>query len=230
VGVRVAVLSGGGADAVAGARAAGADVVCLPQLSFSGYLPGVLDRAGLEQAERPVARSYRDALAAAGGAWLAASSYESEGEGVFYATAMLGRDGDARLLRHRQRRLDAEPGRWEPLLLSPGHEPPGAIALPWGPTGVLIGADVRDPASWDDLAAAGVRVLLGGVSEPDALWARTRRIVAGLAAVHGIAAVVANRGGEEHGVRFAGAGAGWDAAGSELQAGADGLLEPAGAA
>jgi predicted amidohydrolase len=228
--VKVAVLSGGGADAVAGARAAGADVVCLPQLSFCPYLPGVLDRAGLERAERPVARSYRDARAAAGGAWLAASSYESEGEGVFYATAMLGREGEAPLLRHRQRRLDAEPGRWEPLLLSPGHEPPGTIALPWGPTGVLIGADVRDPASWADLAAAGARVLLGGVSEPEALWARTRRVVAGLAAAHGIAAVVANRGGEEHGVRFAGSGACWDAAGRELEAGPDGLLEPAAAA
>lgn len=228
--MRVAVLSGGGADAVAAARAAGADVVCLPQLSFSEYLPGVLDRAGLERAERPVARSYREALAAAGGAWLAASSYESEGEGVFYATAMLGREGTAALLRHRQRRLDAEPGRWEPLLLSPGHEPPGVIALPWGPTGVLIGADVRDPASWADLAAAGARVLLGGVSEPLPLWTRTRRTVAGLAAVHGIAALVANRGGEEHGVRFAGAGGGWDAAGAELPAGADGLLELAEAA
>lgn len=222
--MRVAVLSGGGADAVAGARATGADVVCLPQLSFSPYLPGVLDRDGREHAERPVARSYRDALAAAAGAWLAASSYESEGEGVFYATAMLGRAGEPALLRHRQRRLDAEPGRWEPLLLSPGHEPPGTLALPWGQTGVLIGADVRDPASWAQLAAAGARVILGGVSEPQALWERTRRIVAGLAATHSIAAAVANRGGAEHGVRFAGAGAGWDATGRELAPDADGLL------
>jgi predicted amidohydrolase len=224
--VRVAVLSGGGARAVAGARAAGADVVCLPQLSFAPYLPGVLDRAGRERAERPVARSYRDALAAAAGAWLAASSYESEGEGVFYATAMLGRHGDPALLRHRQRRLDAEPGRWEPLLLSPGHGTPGVIALPWGPTGVLIGADLRDAASWAELAAAGARVVLGGASEPEPLWARTRRIVAGLAAAHGIAAVVANREGEEHGVRFAGHGGAWDAAGRELEPSADGLLEP----
>ena len=91
MGVTVALLGGGGPDAVRQARAAGAEVVCLPQLSFLPYLPAVRDRGGLEHAERPVARSYRDALDAADGAWLAASAYESEGEGVFYATAMLGR-------------------------------------------------------------------------------------------------------------------------------------------
>jgi predicted amidohydrolase len=223
--VRVAVLAGGGTEAVRRARAAGADVICLPQLSFLPYLPAVLDRAGLERAERRPARSYREALAAAGGAWLAASSYESEGEGVFYATAMLGRaDGDPPL-RHRQRRLDAAPGRYEPLLLSPGHERPGVAELPWGPTGLLIGADVRDPASWGELAAAGARVVLGGASEPEEMWERTRRTVAGLAAVHGIAAAVANRDGEEYGVRFAGAGTAWDADGAPLAPGADGLFE-----
>jgi predicted amidohydrolase len=223
--VRVAVLSCGETDAVAGARAAGADVVCLPQLSFLPYLPGVLDRAGREHAERPVARSYRDALGTADGAWLSASSYESEGEGVFYATAMLGRTGEGALLRHRQRRLDAEPGRWEPLLLSPGHQPPGVIDLPWGPTGVLIGGDLRDPGSWDELAGAGARVVLGGASEPEELWRHTRRLVAAFSALHGIAAAVANRAGEEHGVRFAGDGAGWDSGGAPLAPGPDGLLE-----
>jgi predicted amidohydrolase len=223
--VRVALPGGGGAEAVAGARASGADVVCLPHLSFLPYLPGVLDRAGREHAERPVARSYRDALTAAGGAWLAASSYESEGEGVFYATAMLGRAGDGPLLRHRQRQLDAAPGRWEPLLLSPGHEPPGVATLPWGPTSVLTGADVRDPAAWSELAAAGARVVLGGASEPEPLWARTRRLVAGFCALHGVAAAVANREGTEHGVRFAGAGAVWDADGAPVAPGEDGLVE-----
>lgn len=218
---RVAVLGGGGTEAVRRARAAGADVVCLPQLSFLPYLPGVLDRAGLERAERPPARSLHDAVAAAGGAWLAASAYESEGEGVFHATAALAREGGGVGLRHRQRRLDAEPGRWEPLLLSPGHTAPGVAELPWGPTGVLIGADVRDPASWDELAAAGARVVLGGSSEPEPLWARTRAIVGGLAAQHGIAAVVANRAGDG----FAGGGAAWGFAGEELPVGDDGMVE-----
>ncbi len=223
--MRVALLSGGGAEAARRARAAGADVVCLPQLSFGPYLPAVLDRRGYEQAQRPPARAFRDALAAADGAWLAASVYESEGEGVFYATGMLGRAGGGPPLRHRQRRLEASPGRFEQLLFSPGHEPPGVIELPWGPTGVLIGADVGDPASWADLAAAGARVILGGVSAPAQLWERMRRVVAGLAASHGIAALVANRAGEEHGIRFVGGGSGWDAGGAPIAPGADGLLE-----
>jgi hypothetical protein len=54
--------------------------------------------------------------------------------------------------------------------------------------------------------------VLGGASEPEELWARTRAIVAGLAAQHGIVAVVANR--EEEG--FAGGGGAWAADGREL--------------
>jgi predicted amidohydrolase len=213
VGLTVALLGGGGSEAVRRAREAGAEVICLPQLSFLPYLPAVLDRAGLERAERPVARSYLDALEVAGGAWLAASAYESEGEGVFYATAMLGR-GDV-LLRHRQRRLDAEPGRYEPLLFSPGHESPGVVELPWGPTGVLIGADLRDPRAWAELAAAGARVVLGGASEPADLWERTARVVSGQAAVHRMTAAVANRDG---------AGAVWDMDGAPVPPRADGLF------
>ena len=227
--VRVALLSGGGTDAVRSARAAGADVVCLPQLSFLPYLPATLDRGGLERAERPPARSYREALEAADGAWLAASAYECEGEGVFYASALLGRKGGEPPLRHRQRRLDSSPGRYEQLLLSPGHEPAGVIELPWGPTGILIGADVCEHDRWKELAAAGARVVLAGVSAPAELWEQTRMAVAGLAARHGIAALVANREGQEHGIRFAGGGAGWDAGGSPLEAGPGGLIEMGGA-
>jgi len=223
--VRVALLSEGGTDAVRRAAAGGAEVICLPQLSFLPYLPAVLDRAGLERAERPPARSYRDALEAAAGAWLAASAYESEGEGVFYATAMLGRVGADPPLRHRQRRLDARPGRYEPLLLSPGHEAPGTCALPWGPTGVLIGPDVADPASWAQLAARGARVVIGGVSATADEWDGLRGAVGALAARHRIAAFLAARGGEEHGLRFAGAGAAWDGNGAELAPGDDGFFE-----
>ena len=223
--MRVALLSRGGNDGVRRARAAGADLVCLPQLSFLPYLPAVLDRAGLDRAERPPARSYGEALSAAGGAWLAASSYESEGEGVFYATAMLARAGGGPPLRHRQRRLDAAPGRFEQLLFSPGHERPGVAVLPCGPSGVLIGGDVRDPVSWADLSASGARVVLGAVSEPQDLWDATREAVAGLASRHRITAFVVNREGEEHGVRFAGGGAGWGADGLPLVAGNDGFIE-----
>jgi hypothetical protein len=51
---RVAVLGGGGTEAVHRARAVGAELICLPQLSFLPYLPGVLDRAGLGGFDAPI--------------------------------------------------------------------------------------------------------------------------------------------------------------------------------
>ena len=120
------------------------------------------------------------------------------------------------LLRHRQRRLDAEPGRYEPLLFSPGHDAPGVVELPWGPTGVLIGGDLRDPDAWDELAAAGARVVLGGASEPAPLWERTARVVSGQAALHGMTAAVANRDAP---------GAVWGGDGAPVAPRADGLFE-----
>lgn len=222
--MRAALLSGGGLEAVRRAAAAGAELVVLPQLSFLPYLPGRLDRAGLEHAERPPARTWLEAAEAAGGAWLAASCPESEGEGVFYLSALLGRAGEGPLLRDRQRRLAAQPGRWEPLLYSPGHEAPAVAPAPWGRTGLLVGADVGDPVLWAQLAAAGAQVVLGGVSEDAEGWERVRRVVGGCCTTHGLAAAVANRGGEEAGGTFAGGGAAWAAGGAPLAVGDDGFV------
>ena len=52
------------AEAVPAARERGAELICLPHLSFSPYVAAERDRAGLEHAERPVSRSFRDALRA----------------------------------------------------------------------------------------------------------------------------------------------------------------------
>jgi N-carbamoylputrescine amidase len=215
--VRVALLSGGDwRHTIPEARANGADVICLPQLSFAPYVPAVRDRAGLELAERAPASSLQEAVALADGAWLAASAYESEGEGVFYLTAALG-CAEGPMLCHRQRILEAAHGRYEQMFFSPGHDDPSAtIDLPWGPTGTLVGAELRDTGLWDALAAAGARTVLGGVSEPAELWARTRQIAAGMAAAHGIRVLVANRSGEEHGVPFAGEGIALDGDGAPL--------------
>jgi predicted amidohydrolase len=203
--VRVALISDGDwRQRIRAARAGGADVICMPQLSFAPYVPAVRDRAGLELAERAPAGSLREAVALADGAWLSASAYESEGEGVFYVTAALARAGGP-MLRHRQQAVEAGHGRYEQMFFSPGHDDPsGTVELPWGPTGTLVGAEVRDPRLWADLAAAGAATVLGGVSEPADLWAGTQRILAGMAAAHAIRVLVANRGGREHGVCFAG--------------------------
>ncbi len=200
------VAFAGGSDwrrAVADAGASRADVVCLPHLSFAPYIAGARDRGGLEHAERSPSPSLREALGLAGGAWVSATAYESEGEGVFYVTAYLARAGGP-TLRNRQRRVEAESGRWEQMFWSPGHEPLCTLATPWGPATALAGADLRDAEAWSEAAASGARIVFGGASEAAALWERTCRVVSGMCAAHGLAACVANRSGAEHGVRFAG--------------------------
>jgi N-carbamoylputrescine amidase len=223
--VLAALLNGGDwREGIRAAACAGADVICLPQLSFGPYLPATRDRAGLELAERAPAATLDDAVDVAAGAWVAASAYESEGEGVFYLTAALGRVGEP-MLRQRQHALDAIPGRYEPMFFSPGHGDRGqTIALPWGPTAVLVGADLRDPEGWASVARAGAAVVVAGASEPNELWRRTCAVVAGAAAAHGIIALVANRGGEESGITYAGGALAVGADGQTLRID-DGIVE-----
>jgi predicted amidohydrolase len=191
--LRVALCSGSvEPEQVAAARARGADLICLPHLSFIPYVAAERDRAGLELAERPPARSWRDALAAAAGAWLAASAYESEGEGVFYVTARLASAADAGIA-YRQLNVEAAHGRYEQMFWSPGHWPQPVAAAPWGPTGVLVGYDLRVPEAWAALARAGARVVIGGASEPADLFEQTQRVAAGMAAAHGFSVLIANR-------------------------------------
>lgn len=207
---------------VAAASAAGAALVCLPQLSFSPYVAATRDRAGLELAERAPSAAWREALAAAAPAWLAASAYESEGEGVFYVTARLGRAGASGAMC-RQRAGDALPGRYERLFWSPGHGGDALAEPPWGRTGLLVGADARDPAAWARLAAAGAVLVAGGVSEDAAGWERTCAVARGMAAAHRLAVALVNRAGEEHGVVFAGGALAIAADGAGVPVGDDGI-------
>jgi predicted amidohydrolase len=218
------VSSPGGLETIAEARALGADLICLPHLSFMPYVAARRDRAGLEWAERPPAASYRQALEAAGGAWLSASTYESEGEGVFYATARLSRAGEERIV-YRQRHVEAAPGRFEQMFWSPGHWPPRVVEMPWGRTGLLVGFDLRVPQAWAQLAELGATVVLGGASEPHELWQRTKRLAAGMAAAYDLTAFIANREGVEDGTEFAGGAATYGAGGGSIAATENGLYE-----
>jgi len=214
--VRVALLSAPDwREAVPAARERGAELICLPHLSFSPYVAEARDRDGLEHAERPPSRSFRDAAALAGDAWLAASAYESEGEGVFYVTARLAR-GDAIFASYRQRHVEAAPGRYEQMFWSPGHDPFAITECAWGRTALLVGLDLRTPAAWAELAARGAQLVLGGASEPAEPWAATRRVAAGMAAAYGMTVLIANR--SEPGAAF-------DPSGAELARGDDTLFE-----
>ena len=213
--MRVALLSATDwREAVPAARDRGAELICLPHLSFSPYVAAERDRDGLEHAERPVSRSFRDAAGLAGEAWLAAPAYESEGEGVFYVTARLARDG-AVAAAYRQRHVEAAPGRYEQMFWSPGHEPFAVAETPCGRTGLLVGYDLRTPAAWAEVASRGARVVLGGASEPGELWAATRRVAAGMAAAYGMTVLIANRSGS----------AAFDPSGADMAPGDDTLFQ-----
>jgi predicted amidohydrolase len=218
-GVRVALVSDTDwREAIVRERRRGAEIVCLPHLSFAPYVAASRDRAGLELAERAPSRSMREAVERADGGWVAASAYESEGEGVFYVTGYIV--GPAAVVGgSRQRLVEALPGRYEQMFWSPGHEPPVAAELPCGRAATLVGADLRSPEAWASVAALGVSVVLGGASERGESWARTRRVTAGMAAAYGITVLIANRADED----FAGGSAAFGPDGGEVEADEDGF-------
>ena len=211
-------------QAIVSARGRGAELICLPHLSFAPYVAAIRDRAGLENAERSPSSLLVEAVECADGAWLAASAYESEGEGVFYVTSYVtGPSGVTS--SYRQREVEASPGRYEQMFWSPGHGPHQVGETPLGPTGTLVGADLRSSVAWADLSSGGARIVLGGSSEPLELWQRTRRVVAGMAAAHGIAAFVVNRKDDRLGVQHPGGGGAFGVDGAELPPDGDGLYE-----
>lgn len=203
---------------ITAASGRGAGLILLPQLSFSPYFPVERNREMLEMGERLPSGSMRRAMEAAGDSYLAASVYECVGEGVFYVRGELRSRTDGCLLADRQRRVEAGPGRYEQMFFSPGFGERTVAALPWGLTGMLLGADVRTAEAWSELGAAGARLILGAVSEPVESWEATKRIAAGLASAAGVAVAVANRGPSE---------AEPDFPGGALVAGGDGIeLDP----
>jgi N-carbamoylputrescine amidase len=209
---------------IGSAAAAGADLILLPQLSFSPYFPAFRDRAALELGERFPSPRMTAAREAAADAWLAATAYECEGEGVFYATAELGSIADGTVLAQRQHHPEAAVGRYEQMFFSPGHEPRTVAALPWGRTGMLLGQDARCPNAWAELKRAGAELVLVAVSETADGWQGTCRIASGFSAVHGIPVCAVNRSPAPDEPDFAGGSFACDSTGSEVNLDQNGLV------
>jgi N-carbamoylputrescine amidase len=211
-------------DEIGAAAEAGADLVLLPQLSFSPYFPAFRDREALELGERFPSSRMAAARDAAGGSWLAATAYECEGEGVFYATAELGSAAEGTVLSQRQHFPEAAAGRYEQMFFSPGHEDRVVAGLPWGRTGMLLGQDARCPDAWADLKRAGAELVLVAVSETADGWQGTCRIVSGFSAVHGVPVCAVNRAPAPDEPDFAGGSFACDSTGSAVTADQNGLV------
>lgn len=212
------------AEAVAGPLDAGADLVLLPQLTFHPYFPQSRDRSALEHGERMPSGRLEGLLDGLDRGHVFASPYECVGEGVFYIRGELTGPGlDRPLVFDRQRRIEATPGRYEQMFSSPGHGPRPVGGSPWGPAGILLGADAADPSAYAELAANGARLIVGGTSFGEEAWERTARLASAMAAAHRVAVALVNRGGEEPG--FAGGSVITGADGAGSAPGQDGLHE-----
>jgi len=199
---------------------AGADLVLLPQLSFSTYFPSERNRDSLELGERAPFRSLNQAAGGVGSALLFASVYECVGEGVFYARGdIVGNDGQS-LAFDRQRVVEAAPGRYEQMFFSPGHGPRSVAATPWGTVSMLLGADARDPEAYAALKSLGARFVVAGVSEDADGWERVTVMARGMAIAHGLATAVVNR---AEGGGFPGGAVVFSTDGTQLVADGDGI-------
>lgn len=201
----------------------GADLVLLPQLSFSLYFPARRDREALELGERFPSGRMAAARRAAGDAWLAASAYQCVGEGVFYVSGQIGSLTEGTRLVQRQHRIEATAGRFEQMFISPGHESREVGDLPWGRTALLIGADARDSATWTELAGLGAQLILVSVSEHTEGWEEICRICLGQSTTHGISVCAVNRGPAPDEPDFAGGSFACDGTGADLTADAAGI-------
>jgi beta-ureidopropionase len=211
-------------ELIAGAAKAGADLIILPQLGFTRYFPAARDRAALELGEREPFASLRSAAEQSGPAHLFASVYECVGEGVFYVRGELLGPGGESLVVERQRRVEAAPGRYEQMFFSPGHGPRRVVETPWGPTGILIGADARDAGVWRELADLGAELVVAGVSEDGPGWEITATVARGMAAALGFAVAVVNR--EEDGdPGFPGGSMVVNGRGAAVEADSEGIFE-----
>ena len=152
-------------EAVAAARERGAELICLPHLSFSPYVAAVRDRAGLEHAERPLSRSFRTrSRRPAARGWrhrrtsprARASSTSPRGWRAAAAVAP----------RYRQRRVEAAPAATSRCSgrRATTRSRSRSCRRPHRAAGRLRPARPRRVGRGG--ASRGARVVLGGASEP----------------------------------------------------------------
>ena len=207
------------------AATAGVDLICLPLLSFSSYVASDLNRASYEEAERPPSAKWRRGVELADGAWLAASPYESEGEGVFYLSGRLGRLGSTDDLLWRQSLPEGAPGRYEAMFWTPGHGSVETITVGGWEAALMLGGELRDPACWEAVVAAGTSLVVGASAEQAEGWDATVRIAQGMSTAHRIAVLIANRSSQPSGPNFAGGTLGLSGAGEPLVESSPGIFE-----
>jgi omega-amidase len=138
---------------VARAAAAGAQLVVLPELWFSGYdLARAADHAAALDEGAFAAMSE---LARTHGLYLTGTSLEANPHGLPYNTAALFDPQGELVGAYRKVHLWAPMGEVEHM--APGGELP-TFDLPWGRTALAICYDLRFPEAWRRFATDGARL------------------------------------------------------------------------
>jgi predicted amidohydrolase len=140
---------------VARAAAAGAQLVVLPELWFSGY--DLAHAADYAAALNQGAFALMAELAKAHGLYLAGTSLEANPAGLPYNTAALLSPQGELVGAYRKVHLWAPMGEVEHM--APGGELP-AFELPWGRTALAVCYDLRFPEAWRCFANAGARLVV----------------------------------------------------------------------
>jgi predicted amidohydrolase len=141
-------------EAIAGAAAAGGEVILLPELATCGYM----FESAEEAAACAITRAdplFGDWAAALGGAAVVIGGFCERGEDgrIYNSAAVVGADGLLGVYRkvHLWDR--------EKLWFAPGNEPPSVFATPVGRIGVLVCYDLEFPEMPRLLALAGAQLI-----------------------------------------------------------------------
>lgn len=219
--------------AIADARAAGAELIVLPELVTSGYVfTSPQEAAAL--AIRPDDTVFAQWAAALGGsaATVVGGFCEAGPAGRLYNSAAVVDRGGVRAVYRKTHLWDTEK-----LYFTPGDVPPPVVDLPFGRLGVLICYDLEFPELPRCLALAGAELLAVPTS-----WPRVDRpagehppeVVIAMAAarVNRVAVACADRCGVERGQEWTGGTTivgsdGWVAAEATGDALVSASLEPA---
>ena len=210
------------------AAAAGAQIICLPELFRSLYFCNTQDHAHFSMAEPVPGPSTErlSKLAAELNVVLIASLFEKRAEGLYHnTTAVIDADGTY-LGKYRKMHIPDDPGYYEKFYFTPGDLGYRVFATRLGKVGVLICWDQWYPEASRIIALKGAELLF----YPTAIgWAETQNeetnrtqyeawqlIQRSHAVANGIPVISVNRTGVEAGMRFWGGSFVADAFGSLL--------------
>ena len=142
-------------DRITAAAAAGADLVCLPEMFPTGF-----DYEYIRESAEPLSGPFMTALketARDAGTYLVCGSYpEREKEKIYNTAVVIGSDGE---IIGKYRKIHLFPVMDENLHLSPGREIP-VFETGLGKLGVMICYDIRFPELARALVLGGAEILV----------------------------------------------------------------------